>query len=155
MIDIFRRFRKSVDIVLVDVDGTVSPSQYGNLAGDYYFSSWNGGHYFSSLLRADLEALPAEKMWLTGWGVEAEDVFQCGWKTVTGVNNYSQWKLDAVLDLESRMNVRRIVWFDDEHDLWSARFSEVQSELLPISTDFRIGLGPEELSRARAFLESS
>lgn len=141
-------------VVFVDVDGTISPSQYPQ--DEYFYSSWNGGHYFPTELRAALNALPAEKIWLTGWGEEAEDTFNCGWRTLAGDRELGDlWKYHAIREYEEANAVSKIVWLDDEISLWQPKMKDFSARTLKIATQASKGLSPQHLLLVNKFLSDN
>lgn len=137
--------------IFLDVDGTISPSQFPQ--DDYFYSSWNGGHYFSSELREQLSLLPAEKIWLTGWGQEAEDTFQCGWKTLKGDRSRGDlWKFFAIQEFIESHAVSKIVWLDDEIEKWQEAMPAFSASSLKISPLIHLGLSQHHLLIVKNFL---
>lgn len=151
----FRLFKKKPkSLVLVDVDGTISPSSYPVTSSDYYFSEWNGGHHFSAVLKEELQALPAKKMWLTGWGDSAEETFECGWETLDSERSSDAWKVDALEEYLKSHKFDKVVWFDDETDKWAWEIAQKLPGVITITTDASKGLTWEDLEVARAILNS-
>lgn len=156
-----RNSRRKNALILVDVDGTISPCQYPLVdeQSEFFYSEINGYHFFPEELRRELSSLPGQKMWLTAWGAEAEVTFHCGWDALEGddYSNGDQWKLDLLLNyLEENQNIGRIVWFDDDIHLWSDRLREIENqgvELLIAHIDPEEGIGADHIRYAKNFLE--
>lgn len=147
-------------LILVDVDGTISPCQYSlaDEQSESFYSEMNGYHFFPEELRRELSSLQGKKIWLTAWGLEAETTFHCGWDTIEGEEypNGDQWKLDLLLNyLEENKNIGRVVWFDDDIDLWSDRLKEIDQDvdLFITHIDPEEGIGPNHIKSAKRFLK--
>lgn len=137
--------------IFIDVDGTISPNQYPD--DEYFYSDWNGGHYFSSQLREELMQLPAEKVWLTGWGVDAEDTFQCGWQTLSGDRSRGNlWKYHAIQDFLKRNAVSKLVWMDDEISKWQDKMPQFSVSSMKICPLINKGLSEHHLFLVKKFL---
>ena len=98
------------NLILVDVDYTLSPNRYPRDDVRIFDAGQLGKHLIPMQMLRDIDALPGIKMWLTTWGKKAEEVFQMGWS----VANRGASKLDSANIEASLLNASRVVWFDDE-----------------------------------------
>lgn len=148
---LFRRAKPQKAYVFIDVDGTISPNQYPE--GDYFCSDWNGCHYFSSKFREQLSLLPAEKIWLTNWEEDAEETFQCGWRTLTGNREQGDlWKYFALQQFIETHQVSKLVWLDDEIVKWQTSIPPFTVPTLKISPPSYLGLSEDDLLTVQDFL---
>ena len=98
-------------------------------------------------------ALPAEKIWLTGWGEEAEDTFSCGWRTLAGDRGTGDlWKYYAIEKFLAEEAVSKIIWFDDELEAWNDKMPSFPIPTMKISPLLSKGLSTHHLLLARKFL---
>lgn len=167
----------SMNFLALDIDGVLIPC--GKLSPEdemtRVHADYQGTFQVSMPMMQAIDSLPAEKIWLTTWGNEANEAFssifgelpvlkQPNW--TPALQHERWWKTTSLLKWikaapATGTKVTSVVWFEDEAYNHTDDMVWLITELLGLGVPFKMietnstrGLQPEHIEQARAFFAS-